>query len=164
MACDDCTGKVVVDKDFYKFLTESSYIFKQEKPDFKPNPDLGEGKASEDELKYRKELQDELKKLYNKVVKAKDKDVKKLVDTYILNSQKTVQKNIDKIYDKSIETGIQQLKDAGIKKKKPKEDPEGKKALLEWQLFAVEKVGITIYYDIINARLSKRFFKTTYKE
>lgn len=162
MTCPDCDNSVVIDKDFYRYLIDESPLVKQGKPSFKPNPNLGEGKASDDELKYRKELQDELKSLYNKITKTKEKDIPKVIDEYILNSQEIVEKNIDYIYDKSIETGLENLRQVGIDKKKPKEDPESKKALLEWQRYSIYKVGRTIEMDIINSRKGNNYFKTAY--
>lgn len=130
-------------------------------PNFKVNPKLGEGKATQDELKYRQDLQDLIKKYSEEVQDVEDSEIHKLTENFIKEGQPIAEAFINKIFDKNAEAIIKKLKKLGIKKKSPK-DSEVKKALINWQLFAIEKMGIELELGIMNERLGKKYFEAAY--
>jgi hypothetical protein len=81
---------------------------------FKPDKDIGEGTATKEELEYRKELLSLLEKLYeeiNKFIWKKEDPIKKLdkieklIDKFVVNGQKLVEKSIPQILDEGIDEG-----------------------------------------------------------
>lgn len=120
---------------------------------FKPNPTLGEGKASKEELQYRqylllyvKQMYDAIKKIKNgnELIDAKILAIDKIIDTFIINSKTLVQNTVTARY----KGGYNKLGEM-IQKFKPSMIPIMEKdqprlaAILKQQLMNIEDIGLT---------------------
>lgn len=121
--------------------------------DFKPNENLGEGKATPEELKYRQEildLGDEFLKGTDKVINSKSsptqqlEEIDKLANTYITDGQKLIKSKLPDEWDNTTDEGIKILKKLDSKKKyNPKKIETIKKDLiLQHSLFNIEDIGL----------------------
>lgn len=179
--CDRCQelekelqGKALLDKDFFhSLLFDAGIITKAAdpgKPSFKANKKLGEGEASKDELKYRQELQDLLKKLYEDIKSVdttKDEskvesEINELISDFIKEGQTLAAAHVNNIYDKNLQTAIKKLKKLGIKNPKVPKSQPAREALLSWQQFSIEKIGTQIQLDLKNERLGRNYFEAAY--
>jgi hypothetical protein len=124
--------------------------------------DLGEGSPSPDEVIYREQFQKLLKELYHQINEVSDENLTGVIDTFILNGQEIVEKHLNRIWDRNVQIGIDNLSKLGINKQKPKGTSPVKKALIEWQKYAIYRVGRQLELDIMNERLSTRYFEAAY--
>ncbi|MDY9922783.1 hypothetical protein [Methanobacterium sp.] len=167
-------GNALVKTDFFHSLLYDAGIITKAvdpgKPTFKPNKKLGEGEASKDELKYRQEIQDLLKKLYEDVKSADttkneskvESEINELILGFIKEGQTLASEHINNIYDKNLQSAVKKLKKLGIKNPKvPKSQPT-REALLSWQQFSIEKIGTQIQLDLKNERLGRKYFEAAY--
>ncbi|BDZ68588.1 hypothetical protein [Methanobacterium ferruginis] len=167
-------GKPVLDMDFYHSLLYDAGIITKAvepgKPSFKTNKKLGEGEASKDELKYRQELQNLLKELYedvNSVDTTRDEEtveseINEFIENFIKEGQALAGKHINHIYDKNLQNAIKKLKKLGIKNPKVPKSQPARDALLNWQQFAIVKIGTQIQLDLKNERLGRNYFEAAY--
>lgn len=89
-----------------------------EKPTFEPDPQLGEGIASKQEMEYRKQLMLMLKYVYSRVnyiisTKAdadeKIKQVDDVIDDYIERGQKLAEKHVTDAYNRGMEIAKERM-------------------------------------------------------
>jgi|GEM_PF-3721157 len=165
--CQNLKDKAVLEKDLYYKLLDEILLTKASTndPNFKIDTEMGEGKATKDEKQYRQDLQDLIKQVWDKKDKLNDSKVKELIDNLFINEdsegKQLVTEFITDIYTTNAESMVDKLRELGIKKKVPK-NSEVLDALLAWQQFAVEKVGMELYYGIMNQRLGKTYFQVAY--
>jgi hypothetical protein len=97
-------------------------------PDFKPDETKGEGKATEGELKYRADLLNLLKVVYddnNKIINSDDgydKKISKIEDRlnqFVTDAKKLINKTVNETWNKSIDNGLNILKKIDKKQSYP---------------------------------------------
>jgi len=154
----------LISEDHLKKMAKEAGLLSKaltDEPTFKINPKMGEGKPTKEEKQYRQELQDHLKTLHAGIKKADDDEIPDLINQFIEDGQKTAESFINQIYDANVKVALAKLKELGIKRKAPT-NSEAKKALLAWQMFSIERMGIILELDIKNERLAKRYFEAAY--
>ena len=168
--CDVCSnlkGKAVLNKDLYYNLLDEVMLTKANTntPTFKVDKDMGEGTATKQELQYRQKIQNLIKQVWKVRQEKTDKELHSLIDKLFLSDdsegKQIATEFIDTIYTTNAELLIDKLKDEGVTTKIPEETPI-KDALLEWQLFTIEKIGIELELGIRNERLAKTYFEAAY--
>ena len=128
-------------------------------PTFKPNPNLGEGHASDRNMEYRQALLDLLKnEVYtpmqklmktNKNVNTKITALDTYIDNYITKGQKLVTNYLTKAYQNGVDEATTNLKKAAKKqdtKYKPKvpKNPDKLQQLIEMGKQSIEDYGLTL--------------------
>jgi hypothetical protein len=174
--CNNCGKKVTVDEDLLDSLIMATEMtledfldldLKQttDEPTFKINKKMGEGEATKPEKEYRQSLQDLIKQVWDKQDKLNDSKLKNLIDNLFVDmdseGKELATDFINEVYTTNAETMVKKLKELGIKKKIPKTSTV-LDALITWQCFAVEKMGVELYYGIVNQRLGKQYFEAAY--
>lgn len=168
--CETLKGKKVMDNDLYYSLLKGNITGEMitkantDDPNFKADKEMGEGKATKDELKYRQQLQDLIKQVW----KIKDKPeatIKEKINELFINenseAKELAEEFINKVYKANAEIMVAKLKKLGVEAEVPETTPE-KENLIAWQKFAVEKIGHELLLGIINQRLSKNYFEASY--
>lgn len=139
---------------------------------FKPNPNLGEGQASERNLEYRQGLLTILKDTvytpYSKLLKS-DKDTDEiitaldgLIEDYIQQAQEYVDTSLTASYHESVQIATDNLKKAAKKqgaKYKPNipEKPDRLLQIIKLQQNNVEDYGLTLRGRLRSAIQSKQW-------
>lgn len=174
--CDSCQelekelkGKAVLDKDFYhSLLFDAGVITKAATPgapNFKVDKNIGEGIATKEEVKYRQDLKNLIKKVWDGKDDLNDSEVKELIDKLFIDEhsegKELAESFITFTYTKNAETMIRKLKKLKINKKMPKKS-DVLDALVDWQCFAVEKIGVMLYYGIIGERKGTVYYEAAY--
>jgi hypothetical protein len=166
--CQHCkSGNVLIDEGLLDALIISNIKEGNLKPEdlkglktkavkpqltFKPDKDIGEGTATKEELEYRKELLSLLEKLYeeiNKFIWKKEAPIKKLdkieklIDKFVVNGQKLVEKSIPQIWDEGIDEGLNELEkiDSESEYKIDKIDDSKQGLIREQQTRNIRKIG-----------------------
>jgi uncharacterized phage-associated protein len=158
--CQD--GKVLVDADFFDSMLIELEDTLQDKsnstPTFLPNEDLGEGIASDDELKIRGNILSFLKELYNYCESIINSDVsltekKKLisdsVDAFIKDAQNYIEPAIRDMYQKGKDHANDTLNKSGIVIEESKDNKDFINAIVMQQLDSIEAMGMEIKYGLI---------------
>jgi hypothetical protein len=123
------------------------------KPPLKPNPNLGEGSATKDELSYRQQIINLLKSVINKFTEFKDSKIvvtqqlsqlDKLIETYITSFQQLVQKTVLERYQSGYTDMNTHLKKAGVTP--PQQNPLQPRvqSILRQQLQNCEDIGLRL--------------------
>lgn len=140
-------------------------------PDFKPDINKGEGKASKLEIEYRSKIKGLYEPVNDVIIKIKDNEItpkewedkfNKAVDTYITKAQEAVEKYIPLIWDEKKSIGLKKLKELEIKPVDNKLSPEIMDALIEWQKYAVKKNAEILRLNILNKVYGKTYFVKAY--
>lgn len=171
--CDHCQelekelqGKALLNKEFFHSLLYDAGLIKKAdpgKPTFKPNKNLGEGKASDRNLEFRQALltllEDTVYKPMNGLLKSdksvndKITDMDGFIDDYISQGQDLVKEYLISAYQNSAEEATEKLLAAAKKqnaKYKPKLPKEPKKLS---QLIAMAQRNIEDYGLTLRGRL-----------
>src|SRR5574343_591651 len=138
---------------------------------FKPNPNLGEGQASQREWDYREEILSLLQRLYRAIKKveqtslsdeekARKRDI--MINDFIREGKVLVKEHIQKVFKEQNQMAIDKLKELDITAKKPTIPSDAQAALIEWQMFTVEKIGETLRLDLLNNQYKKKYFSVAY--
>lgn len=164
--CKNLKDKAVIDKDlYYSLLNENiSQKANTDDPNFKADKEMGEGKATKDELKYRQDLQNLIKEVWKIRDKPESTIKEKINDLFIKEDSEAKQLAedfIDTVYTANAEWMISKLDKLGVKAKVPK-NTEEKENLIKWQQFAVEKIGHELLLGILNQRYGKNYFEASY--
>ena len=114
------TQLTVKDLEALKPLPTQKAQNKTSKPDFKPNPHLGEGTASQTEWEYREKILSLLKTLYTDIQNIKTKEEthpylktsqeNQLIDQFIQEGQELVKEHITKTYQEKHQLATEKLK------------------------------------------------------
>lgn len=133
--------------DDIKKLNLQKKIAKPVKPTYKPNPNLGEGAASKENLAYRQELMNldkELDKKTGSIIKSKDTPLERIkaidttIDDTIQKAQNLVEKRIKKAYMDGGNQLYIKLKKYGAKKPKIPANPERLEFIILQQKYNIE--------------------------
>jgi len=130
------------------------------KLNFKPNENLGEGQAGEEELEYRQSLLDLLANLHNSINKViftdkthldKIKLIDKLINSFISDGQELADETIPKTWDDGVKEGIKQLKKLNSKNKYNIKsiDTTKKELIHQQQHLNIQKIGINLKLFIL---------------
>ena len=156
---------------FTAFVLTNSEEDKASPPDFKPNPNLGEGEARESEWNYRKEILNLLNKLYkaikkiqssNLTIEEQEKKTNIMIDDFIKQGKEIVKDHINTVYKERNQEAVEKLKDLGINKKKPTIPSDSQIALITYQEFSIEKIAENIRLDLKNRQLRNNYFSVAY--
>ncbi len=164
---EEVKGKAVLDVDFYHSLLYDAGILSKSAitPSFEVDPSQGEGKATKEEIGYRQDLKKLIEQVWKNRSKLSDSELKDLIDSLFINNdsegKQLAQDFITEVYDSNMQAMQLKLKKLGIKKKTTKNN-EVFDALVNWQQFAIERMGVNLYYSIINERFGKAFFEAAY--
>jgi hypothetical protein len=172
---------IAVDEDLFDSLLLNAIpeikelekaVSKSDGPTFKPNQNLGEGKASDRNLEYRQALLTCLKdtvytptsKLLKqeKSVDAEIKAIDGFIEDYIKQGQSIVEKYLTDAYQKSAEEATAHLLAAAKKqgaKYKPKipDNPERLQQIITMQQLNIEDYGLTLRGRLRSAITSKQW-------
>lgn len=142
------------------------------KPDFKPNPHLGEGTASQTEWEYRENILSLLKTLYTNIQNIKTKEEthpylktsqeNQLIDQFIQEGQKLVKEHITKTYQEKHQLATEKLKKIGIKQRTPPTPSETMNLLIDYQTFSIKKIGETLRLQLENNDKLNNYFQAAY--
>jgi len=124
------------------------------KPDFKPDLSIGEGVASKSEVNYRETLLSNLESVYKdfqKIKKSNDSaddkisEVDKIIDTFILDSQSDVNKELTDSYKDGATLANTRLKKIGaVSDAIIPGEPESLQNIIKQQSDNVEDVGLVL--------------------
>jgi hypothetical protein len=150
---------VLVDSDFFDSLIIelAEKIPADSTPTFKPNPDLGEGIASKEELAIRQKLLNYLKELYTYVdsiiankmsIEQKKELIDKAVSAFIADAQNMVTIELTKAYKNGVNLGNDKLKSVSVKSFESDDNPL-LGILIMQQKDNIEALGMDIKYKLI---------------
>lgn len=139
--------------DDIKKLNLQKKIAKPVKPTFKPNPNLGEGVSSKENIDYRQELLNLLKNVYNqsskilKYNKSPDEKIKELdtiIDDYISEGSNLIKTQITTAYMDGVKYATDKLMKLGAKKPKVDKNPERLQSLIRQQQMNLEDAALVL--------------------
>lgn len=141
------------------------------KPDFKADPNLWEGKASKEELKYRQDLLDQLNLLYKasgKVTKSditvddKRRKIDLLVNDYIQKAQDIAKNHLMTVFNNKFDEANSKIQDLGLAPVDNKEPSDILTKLVAYQLFAIEKAANKLRYELFDKLYREEYFSENY--
>ena len=166
------TQLTVKDLEALKPLPTQKAQNKTSKPDFKPNPHLGEGTASQTEWEYREKILSLLKTLYTDIQNIKTKEEthpylrtsqeNQLIDQFIQEGQELVKEHITKTYQEKHQLATEKLKKIGIKQRTPPTPSETMNLLIDYQTFSIKKIGETLRLQLENNDKLNNYFQAAY--
>lgn len=142
-----------------------------EAPTFQPNPNLGEGEASQSEWEYREDILNLLNRLYRAIKKIEasdlpnnDKERKReiMINEFREEGKQLVNQHINQTFKEKKEIAVQKLADIGIDKKPPKIPSDAQVALIQYQEFTIDKIADTIRLNLLNNQYRKNYFSVAY--
>jgi hypothetical protein len=141
------------------------------KPDFKADPNIWEGKASKEELKYRQDLLDQLNLLYKATGKVSKSDISVddkhrkidlLVTDYISKAQEIAKNHLNNVYNNKFEEANQKIEDIGLKPVETEEPSDILTKLVAYQMFAIEKAANKLRYELFDKLYREEYFSENY--
>lgn len=141
------------------------------KPTFEADPNIWEGKASKEELKYRQDLLDQLQLLYKatgKVIKSdisvddKRRKVDLLVTDYIQKAQEIAKNHLNTVFNNKFEEANSKIEDLGLKPVDNTEPSDILTKLIAYQVFAIEKTGNELRYKLFDRLYREEYFSENY--
>lgn len=141
------------------------------KPDFKADPNIWEGKAAKEELKYRQDLLDELQLLYKasgKIINSdssvddKRRKIDLIVTDYISKAQEIVKNHVSTVYNNKFDEANSKIEELGLEPVINDAPSDILAKLVAYQSFAIEKTGNKIRYELFDRLYREEYFGENY--